>query len=91
MLWRRTLRSTTNLDVGLASGPLTLYASPKILSALNELTNDMMLYKGVRLAEVMQAVYEQGLMDGRRDVIERFATIQKTMKYLPPGQPKKKK
>lgn len=87
----KNLAKYNKLDVELASGPLTLYASPKILSALNEVTTNMTLYKGVRLAEVMGAVYEQGLRDGRRDVIERFATIEKAMKYLPSGQLKKKK
>jgi hypothetical protein len=46
---------------------LTLYAGKKILSAFEEVIEDMTLYKGVRLQQVMKAVYEQGLKDGRRD------------------------
>jgi hypothetical protein len=75
-------------DIQLATGPLTLYASPKILNALMEVTTGMTLYKGVRLAQVLKAVYEQGRKDGRRDVIEQFDQIKKTVAYLPPGRPK---
>ena len=78
-------------DIQLTQGPLTLYASPKILAALQEVTDDMTVYSGVRLAEVFKAVYNQGLKDGRKEVIDAFSKSTSGMKYLPPGQPKKKK
>jgi len=78
-------------DIQLTGGPLTLYASPKILGALAEVTEDMTVYHGVRLSEVFKAVYNQGLKDGRKDVIDAFSKTTSDMNYLPPGQPKKKK
>ena len=48
------------IDIQLAEGQLTLYASPRVLTALEEVTTDMTLYKGVRLAQVLKAAYEQG-------------------------------
>jgi hypothetical protein len=77
-------------DVDVPGGTLTLYAGPKILSALAEVTLDMTLYKGVRLGQVMKAVYEQGLKDGRKEVIEQFDEIKEVTNYLPPGRPKSK-
>ena len=77
------------MNITLSTGELTLYAGQKVLSALEEVTTDMTLYKGVRLGEVMTAVYEQGLKDGRKEVIEQFDTIKGHIKYLPPGRPKK--
>jgi hypothetical protein len=72
---------------------LTLYAGKKILDALEEVTMDMDLYKGVRLSQVMKAVYEQGLKDGRKEIFERVDANLKAAKnevnYLPPGRPKK--
>jgi len=72
---------------------LTLYAGKKILTALEEVTMDMDLYKGVRLSQVMKAVYEQGLKDGRREIIEqldeKFEATKSETNYLPPGRPKK--
>ena len=72
---------------------LTLYAGARILSAFEEVIEDMTLYKGVRLEQVMKAVYEQGLKDGRREVIEqmdaKFKATKNEINYLPPGRPKK--
>ena len=75
------------IDIQLAEGPLVLYASPKILTALQEVKTDLDIYKGVRLAEVLKAVYEQGRKDGRREVVERFDASKEGLKYLPPGRP----
>ena len=67
---------------------LTVYAGQRVLSALEEVVNNMNLYKGTRLIQVLEAVYEQGLKDGRREVIEQLDSIKKKTKYLPPGRPK---
>jgi hypothetical protein len=85
----KNLPKYKKFDVSLPTGDLTLYAGQKVLSALEEVTTEMTLYEGVRLAEVMKAVYEQGLKDGRRDIIEQFDQIKGKAKYLPPGRPKK--
>jgi hypothetical protein len=78
------------IDIDLANGPLSLYAGSKILNAVTEVLADLNLYKGVRLAEVLSAVYEQGLKDGRREVVNQFESIKTSLNYLPPGRPKKK-
>jgi hypothetical protein len=44
-----------------------VYAGQKIGRALEEVQEDLSLYQGVRLAEVIEAVYKQGLKDGRGD------------------------
>lgn len=77
------------IDIQLAEGQLTLYASPRVLTVLEEVTTDMTLYKGVRLAQVLKAAYEQGRKDGRREVIEQIDAIKKRTNYLPPGRPRK--
>ena len=78
-------------DVALPAGEVTLYAGTKVRSALDEITRDMTLYHGVRLAEVIEAVYEQGQKEGRKEIIEKMDGIKTTVNYLPPGRPKKKK
>lgn len=75
-------------EIQLAEGPLTLYASPTVLHALDEVTMDMTIFKGVKLAQVLKAAYEQGKKDGRREVIARFEEIKQGINYLPPGRPK---
>ncbi|HWR35884.1 MAG TPA: hypothetical protein VN622_08465 [Clostridia bacterium] len=69
---------------------LALYTGAKVQHALQEVTMNMDVYQGVRLGEVLEAVYQQGLKDGRREIIEQFEqNITKKVKYLPPGQPRK--
>ncbi len=79
------------IDIDLSTHGVTLYVGSKVRSALEELTQDMNLYHGVRLREVMEAVYEQGLKDGRREIIEKVEGIKIGVNYLPPGRPKRKK
>jgi hypothetical protein len=89
----KKLPKWTKIDVELPkAGKLTLYAGSKVSSALHEVTTELDLYQGVRLSEVMEAIYEQGLKNGRREVIEQFDhQIMKKVNYLPPGRPKKSK
>jgi hypothetical protein len=79
------------VDVDLPSGEITLYVGSKVRCALEEVMKDMDVYHGVRLTEVMEAVYEQGQKDGRREIIEKVEGIKKGVNYLPPGRPRKKK
>src|SRR6266436_3520352 len=76
-----------DLNVSHGGEDLTLYASPKILAAMNEMLNDMTLYQGVRLGEVLNAVYKQGVKDGRREVVEKWEQMKKQIKYRLPGRP----
>lgn len=85
----KNLPKYKKVDVELPSGTLTLYAGSKVRSALQELTMSMTLYKSVRLGEVLKAAYEQGMKDGRREVIEKMDAIKKGTNYLPPGRPRK--
>ena len=83
--------------VGGASKDVVLYASPKILKALSEATTNMDLYQGVKLGQVINAVYSQGKKDGRREVFDGFAkafgkstaVLKKTLPHMNPGRPRK--
>jgi hypothetical protein len=72
-----------------------VYASPKVGEALREVSEDMTLYKGVRLSEVLDAVYAQGKKDGAREtfggVDRSLADVKKAIPHRTPGRPKKKK
>jgi len=79
------------VEVDLPSGRRFLYVGSNVRSALQELMSNMSLYHGVRLSEVMEAMYEQGLKDGRKEIIERIDRIKAGVNYLPPGRPRKRK
>ena len=89
MMSGKNLAKYVNTRIRLHGGVVDIYASPKIATALKELTDSMDLYHGVRFFDVLEAAYEQGLKNGRRDVIEQIDEMKKTIKYLPPGRPKK--
>ena len=74
---------------------VSVYASPKVSKALDEITNDMSLYHGVRLAQVMEALYEQGKKDGARNAISTLenaiAEAKEDVPHRNPGKPRKLK
>jgi sulfate adenylyltransferase subunit 1 (EFTu-like GTPase family) len=71
-----------------------VYASPKIGEALREISKDMTLYDGVRLYEVLEAVYVQGQKDGAHQAFEgldrSLAEVKKVVPHRRPGRPRKK-
>lgn len=70
---------------------ITVYATPKISAAMELITEDMTLMKGVKLAQVLEAVYEQGKKDGARDAFKAvagsFDEAQKQVPHKNPGKP----
>jgi len=68
---------------------LTLYGAQRIKNAFAEVTENMRVYIYTRLQILMQAVYEQGLKDGRREVVESLDAIKVKINYMPPGRPRK--
>jgi hypothetical protein len=70
---------------------IPVYAGVRVAHALREITVDMDLYEGVRLAQLLEAVYEQGKKDGRREIFERIDTIKTQIPHNNPGHPKRKK
>jgi hypothetical protein len=77
--------------VPLADTNISVYAGVRVAHALHEVTTDMDLYKGVRLSELLEAVYEQGKKDGARTVSESFQNMMREIPHKNPGQPKKRK
>jgi len=74
---------------------IDVYATPRISKALDEITEDMTLYHGVRFAQILEAVYHQGEKDGARrafgELDRKMKEAQKAIPHRNPGQPKKTK
>ncbi len=88
-----TTRYKKNLiDVG--SRTIAVYASPKISTALDIVTAEMSLIQGVKLVQVLEAMYEQGKKDGARSAFEvlhgKIKEAEKAVPHNNPGRPKKK-
>ena len=87
-------RTVRNLIV-LGTKSVPVYASPRISSALRDLTEDMTLYEGVRLAQIMEALYDQGRKDGARSAFETIESkVKEAVALVPhrnPGKPRTRK
>jgi hypothetical protein len=77
------------VDVKLPDETLVLYTGQKVRNAFHELMERMDVYEFTRFQIALKAIYEQGMKDGRAEVIEQLDLIKKETNYLPPGRPKK--
>ena len=77
--------------IPLAKGEVPVYAGVRVAHALQEVTADMDVYKGVRLTQLLEAVYLQGKKDGARAVRDSFEVMMRDIPHLNPGQPRKRK
>ncbi|MDD5280938.1 hypothetical protein [Acidithiobacillus sp.] len=79
--------------IPLSTQEVAVYATPKVAKALNEITDDITLYKGVRLTQVIEAVYIQGQKDGARNAIgtleQALAVAKEGVPHRNPGKPPK--
>ncbi len=79
--------------IPMKKGTVAVYASPRVSEALHEVTADMNVYQGVRLGQLLEAVYEQGKKDGARNAfsaaITKMGEAQKLVPHRNPGKPQK--
>lgn len=79
--------------ISLGSKDVAIYATPRVAKALEEVTENMTLYNGVRLAQVMEAMYEQGKKDGAREAFseldDKLKEVKQAIPHRNPGKPKK--
>jgi hypothetical protein len=72
---------------------VTIYSGAKVQAALEEVSEDMTLVKGVRLLQLLEAFYNQGRRDGAKSAFEEITKgvtdAQKRIPHRTPGRPKK--
>ena len=78
------------VPVVLKSQRIKVYASPRVSEALADVAMDMDLYKGVKLAQILDAVYEQGKKDGARTAFDKLDEVKALVPHKNPGRPRKK-
>ena len=81
--------------INLSTQTIAVYASPRLSAALASVTAGMNFYQGVKLVEVLEAVYGQGHKDGARKAFEahtlKAREAERLVAHRNPGQPKKKR
>jgi hypothetical protein len=82
-------RGYKTVKVQLVKSELTLRGGQKLVHAAQTLTADMTLYEGVRFAQILEAVYEQGRKDGARRAFEEVDKgVRAATKAVPPQEPR---
>ena len=83
------------VPISFKKGGVRVYASPRIAHAFKEVAMDMNLYKGVRLLQILEAVYIQGKKDGARSAFQtidsQIIEAKKEVPHKNPGRPRKRK
>lgn len=81
---------TVALPVKKQTEQVAIRMSPRRADALERMIGDLSLYDGVKLLDIMEAVYDQGRKDGARAVFELVDEAKKEIPHRPPGRPKKR-
>jgi len=76
-------------NISLLNSTVPVYAGTRVARALHEVTLDMDIYRGVRLAELLEAVYDQGKKDGARLTFEKIEEVKALVPHKNPGRPRK--
>ena len=86
-------RGFKTMKVPLTESNVVVYVSPRMSNALAEVTASMTLYQGVRLTQILEVLYHQGMKDGARMAFESlYSHVRQAMREVPhkrPGRPKK--
>lgn len=73
-------------------GAVPIYSNQRVLDALDEVMGDITTYRGVKLISVMEAVYQQGVKNGKEEVLDaQAAAMREVEKNLRPkkiGRPR---
>ena len=80
---------TVRLPVKASSSEVAIRMSPRRADVLEKIVGEMSLFDGVKLLDVMEAVYDQGHKDGARAVFEKVDSAKKEIPHRPPGRPPK--
>jgi hypothetical protein len=87
-------RGFRTIRITFKGSQVSVYASKRTADALNEIEKDMALYHGVKLHQVLEAVYRQGVKDGRAEVFANIdkgvADAKKVLPFRRPGRPRRR-
>lgn len=84
---------TIRLELAKRNIPVPIYTSARVADALRDISSKASLYEGVRLLQILEAVYEQGRKDGARAAFESvdrsLGQVKRQIPHQRPGRPKK--
>ncbi len=86
-------RGYRTIKVQLQNTEASVYTSPRVAKALEDILAATTVYEGVRIAQILEAVYKGGKKAGAREAfneLERGITAaKKQVDHAKPGRPKR--
>jgi hypothetical protein len=88
-------RRNRTIKIVMQKTEAAVYTSPRIADALEDILAKATLFEGVRIGQILEAVYKQGKKDGAREAIEEWERgllrAKKEINHKNPGRPRKTK
>lgn len=88
-------RGYRTIRVVLQNTEANVYTSPRVADALEDILAKASVFEGVKIAQILEAVYKQGVKDGAREAFEELdrhmAEVKKQVPHKRPGRPRKKR
>lgn len=88
------VRGFRTIKISFKGSPVSVYASARIADALAEIEREVKVFHGVKLHQVLEAVYLQGKKDGAAeafaDLDKSIAAAKKAIPHRRPGRPRQR-
>jgi hypothetical protein len=88
-------RGYRTIKVMLQNTEAAVYTSPRVADTLEDILAKATLFEGVKIAQILEAVYKQGMKDGARETFEELdrglADAKKAINHKNPGRPRKRR
>lgn len=89
-----TAKGFRTIKITFKGSPVSVYASKRIADALAEIEKEVTVFHGVKLHQVLEAVYIQGKKDGAAETFAALdrglADAKKIIPHKRPGRPRKR-
>jgi hypothetical protein len=87
-------RGYRTIKVILQNTEASVYTSPRVATALEDILDKADVYDGVKIGQILEAVYKQGLKDGAAQAFEQVdrgvSQARKQIPHKKPGRPRKR-
>jgi hypothetical protein len=87
-------RGYRTIKVQLQNTEASVYTSPRVSKALEDILAEATVYEGVKIGQILEAVYKQGAKDGAREAFEEIdrslGDVKKRVAHKKPGRPRER-
>lgn len=87
-------RRNRTIKIVMQKTEAAVYTSPRVADALEDILAKATVFEGVKIAQILEAVYKQGKKDGARQAFDEWERgllkAKKEINHKNPGRPRKR-